>query len=570
MNMTNTSTSKIHLGEFLVKQGLITDEQLKEILLEQQKTGEKLGNIVISKGMISEENLVNLLSKQLNIPVYNLLNFVPNKQIARLIPEAHARRLQALVLEKHPDGFVVGMVDPLNIAAIDDLSRILNNSVHVAIVAESQLNKTLDATYQHTEEITNLADKLYEELSDGKIALVDLAAKTTKVDAPVVGLLQSLFEDAIQANASDIHIEPDEDLLRIRTRIDGILNEQIIQEKEIAQALAIRLKIISGLNVAEKRLPQDGRFNIKIKNRIIDVRLSLLPTQYGESMVMRLLDPSHGLLDLDQVIQSKSILKTFREILRYPHGLILTTGPTGSGKTTTLYAALSELNTATKKIITAEDPVEYRIPRINQVQINTALNLSFAAVLRSVLRQDPNIILVGEMRDQETANIAIRAALTGHLVLSSLHTNDAADSALRLIDMGIDGYLVAATLRGIIAQRLVRKICDGCKTTYKLTENEINWLKKNSDTNIIDTEFAYGKGCNFCNQSGYKGRIAIFELLVITPELQDALRSRNPSHFLKEATANLKGRLLVNNAIEQAIQKSTTLEEAMRIAGDKW
>jgi len=561
----------IHLGDFLMQQGVLTKEQLKAALDEQKKTGAKLGNVLVSMGILTEEALLSFLSKQLNIPVFNLINFVPNQEITRLLPKAHARRLQAIALEKRKDGILVGMVDPLDITAIDDLKRILNCPIQVVLIPETQLNRALDVIYRHTEEITSLAGRLYEELGGERVSFVDLAAEAKQVDAPVIRLLQSLFEDAVQMKASDIHIEPDEKILRLRLRIDGVLNEQIVQEKNIASALAMRLKLISGLNVTEKRLPQDGRFNMKVRDRILDIRLSLLPTQYGESMVMRILDQSQGILNLDQIIDIESTLKEFRELLHRPNGLVLATGPTGSGKTTTLYAALNELNEVSKKIITVEDPVEYRLPRVNQVQVNAALDLTFARVLRTILRQDPNIILVGEMRDQETASIAMRAALTGHLVLSTLHTNDTASSALRLIDMGVEGYLVAATLRGILAQRLMRKVCDSCRTTYRPTEYEIKWMEQVTGASISGIEFFYGKGCNFCNQTGYKGRIGIFELLILTGEMKEILRAKDPTSFSQLVAQKMQGKLLVDSAITQVQKGISTFSEAMRVAGSgRW
>jgi len=560
---------KIRLGEFLIQQGVITDAQLRLALSEQKKNGDKLGKVLVSLGMVSEDNLLDFLAKQLNIPIFNLINYRPDLQITKLLPEAHARRLQTIVLERYRGKLLVGMVDPLDITAIDDLKRILNSAFDIALVREGQLQKTLDLVYRRTEEITNLAGRLYEELGAERVSFVDLKAGATQVDAPVIRLLQSLFEDAIQVRASDIHIEPDEKILRIRLRVDGILNEQIVQEKNIASALALRLKLISGLNVAEKRLPQDGRFNIKVYDRIIDVRLSLLPTQYGESVVMRLLDQSQGILNLEQIIANSETLSSFRKLLHHPNGLILVTGPTGSGKTTTLYAALNELNEAAKKIITVEDPVEYRLPRINQVQVNAALDLTFARVLRTILRQDPNIVLVGEMRDQETASIAMRAALTGHLVLSTLHTNDAANSALRLIDMNVEGYLVAATLRGVLAQRLVRRICDGCKAPYNLSEYEARWVEQNASIDPSSKEFFYGKGCSFCNQTGYKGRIGIFELLIITQEMMEALRLKDPTMFSQIVARVLKGKLLIDRAMEHVLQGNSTISEAFRIAGER-
>jgi MSHA biogenesis protein MshE len=560
----------IRLGEKLVQNAVISKEDLAKALNEQKKTGAKLGNVLIRMGLVSEETLLSFLSEQLNIPVFDLNNFIPDQKTAELLPESHAKRLHAVILEKKVEGsLVVGMVDPLDITATDDLRRILNHPIVPVLVSNTQLNKSFDLIYRHTEEINKLAYSLGEEIGEDKTA-VDLAAESKQADAPVIKLLQTLFENAVQANASDIHIEPGEKILRIRLRIDGVLNEQIIHENNIASAIAMRLKLISSLNVTEKRLPQDGRFNINVNNHIVDVRLSFLPTQYGESIVMRLLDQLQVILNLDKIITTENTLKDFRNLLHKPNGLILVTGPTGSGKTTTLYAALNELNEISKNIITIEDPVEFRLPRINQVQVNSALDLTFARVLRSTLRQDPNIILVGEMRDQETASIAMSSALTGHLVLSTLHTNDAASSALRLIDMNVEGYLVAATLRGVLAQRLVRKICDNCKAKYDLTEYEHRWIRQIIGSSFDESKIVYGKGCNFCNSTGYKGRIAIFELLTITQEMQDALITKNPNIFSKLAFESLQGKLLADDATKLVINGSTTINEAMRIAGGRW
>jgi MSHA biogenesis protein MshE len=560
----------IRLGDLLIQNNAITQSQLEAALNEQKKSGEKLGRILVTTGILTESALLNFLSKQLNVPVFDLNNFIPNQKVTNLLPEAHARRLQAIALEKRQNDILVGMADPLDITAIDDLKRILNYPIQIALVSEALLARTLDLSYRRTEEITNLAGRLYEELGGERISFINLAAETKQLDAPVVRLLQSLFEDAIQMRASDIHIEPDEKILRIRLRIDGALHEQIVQEGNIAPAIAMRLKLISGLNITEKRLPQDGRFHIKVRDRIIDVRLSLLPTQYGESMVMRLLDQSQGILNLEQVVQSPSILENFRKLLHCPNGLLLTTGSTGSGKTTTLYSALNELNEASKNIITVEDPVEYRLSRVNQVQINSSLDFTFARALRSILRQDPNIILVGEMRDVETANIAMRAALTGHLVLSTLHTNDAASSALRLIDMGIEGFLVAATLRGVLAQRLIRKICENCKSNYQLTTYEAKWLEQITEASANNAEFFYGSGCSFCNQTGYKGRLAVFELLTLTPEMQEALRIKDPTLFSQLVAKHLKGCLLVDEALVHVQKGISTLSEAMRLVSNQW
>src|SRR3989339_118108 len=372
---------KIKLGDLFVQKSLITQEQLDQALTEQKKTGEKLGAILVSRGFIIEDVLLNFLSEQLKIPLIDLENYELDPDTVKMIVEPYARRYHAIALQKQSDALLVGMADPLDMNAVDEISSLLQQPIKLALVKDSDLLRALDLMYRRTEEISSFAEELDKELGAPSFALADLAADEGQIDAPVIKLIQSLFEDAVQVNASDIHIEPDEKILRIRLRIDGILHEQIVKEKSIAPALALRLKIMAGLNIAEKRLPQDGRFNIRVRNRVIDVRLSTLPTQYGESVVMRLLDQSAGILNLNQVGMPEKLLKEFRKLLKSPHGIILVTGPTGSGKTTTLYGALNELNEEGKKIITVEDPVEYRLPRINQVQINHELSLDFARVL---------------------------------------------------------------------------------------------------------------------------------------------------------------------------------------------
>lgn len=558
---------RIRLGDFLLSKGAITQAQLEIALKEQKRSGAKLGHVLVSLDFVKEEMLLELLSQQLNIPIYDLSQFEVDPVLTKLLPEAYARRFRALVVGDNEDAVTVVMADPLDITAIDELKTKLKKPVSIALAKEDALLRTIDLMYRRTEEISSYAEKLSEKIDESKQTVVDFGAEQSSVDAPVIKLLQSVFEDALQVGASDIHFEPDEDVLRIRLRIDGLLQEQIVKEKQVASSIALRLKLIGGLNIAERRLPQDGRFNIKIGNKEIDVRLSTMPTQYGESIVMRLLDQSTGLLNLNNIGMDQSMLKEMRTLLHQPHGIILVTGPTGSGKSTTLYGALNELNAVDKKIITVEDPVEYRTERLNQVQVNEKIGLTFSRVLRTTLRQDPDIILVGEMRDAETADIAIRAALTGHLVLSTLHTNDAASSPLRLIDMDIQGFLVSATLRGILAQRLVRKICHACKADYKISEYETKWYQERFD--VKDSlEFKIGKGCNQCNQTGYQGRIGVFELLTLTSEMRDAIRCNKTEEFAAETQKKLRGKLLADSAFTKAKEGVTTIEEVMRIAGE--
>ncbi len=472
----NEPRRKLRIGDLLIQEGVITEPQLTTALGEQRRTGRKLGRTLVELGYVGEIELMNLLARQLDVPFVRLNQYRFDGALVKRLPEALARRFRAVVLAEQAGELLVGMADPLDIFAYDELVRVLKQPVRQAVVLESELLSTLDMVYRRTEEIASLAEELEDELSDDVFDLATMSASSASEDAPVVKLLQTLFEDAIQARSSDIHIEPDESVIRIRQRVDGVLQEQVMKEKRVHAAVVLRLKLMAGLNISEKRLPQDGRFNVRVKGRSIDVRVSTMPVQYGESVVMRLLDHSQASLGLDNGGMPPHLLERFRRMIRKPHGMILVTGPTGSGKTTTLYGALSELNRPEVKIITAEDPVEYRLPRITQVQVNPRIGLEFASVLRASLRQDPDVILVGEMRDRETVEIGLRAAMTGHLVLSTLHTNDSLGSALRMIDMGAEPFLVASSLLGVVAQRLVRRVCDNCSESYTPTEQEKVWL----------------------------------------------------------------------------------------------
>ena len=528
-------TKKIRIGDLLVQNRIISHEQLLSALAEQKKTGRKLGRTLIDLNFIKETDLLNFLSRQLQIPFLDITRHPRNAELVNVLPESLARRFRVMLLENNANDILLAMADPTDLMAMDELTRVLKKSIRAAVVRESDLLAAIDQSYRRTTEIGVLAEKLHNELSENDIDLDSLLTSEEVTDAPVVKLLQSLFEDAVQAKASDIHIEPDEKVLRIRQRVDGVLIEQVLDEVNIASAVLIRLKLMAGLNISEKRLPQDGRFNIRVKGRSLDVRISTLPVQNGESVVMRLLDHSHGLLDLDQLGIPASILTRFRKHINSPHGLILVTGPTGSGKTTTLYAALNEVNKPETKIITAEDPVEYSLPRINQAQVNDKVGLTFASVLRSALRQDPDIILVGEMRDSETAEIAIRASITGHLVFSTLHTNGAIETATRLLDMGVEGYILASALRVIIAQRLVRRICEYCAEPVEIEPGQLIWLEKTLNKKYDQVNFHHGLGCHQCNHTGYKGRIGVYELLELRPETLDALRRNDSSGFTQAA-----------------------------------
>jgi len=556
---------KIRIGDLLVQNGVITEPQLMEALERQKSTRQKLGKTLLQMGYVEEQKFLEFLSQQLNIPLVDLAQYSFDPQDVKRLSETHARRFRAIVLKEQPGHFLIGMPDPLDIFAYDELQRLLPKPIEQAVVSEGQLLQTLDLVYRRTSDIESLADELNEEIAEDAFDLAQLSA-TDEVDVPVVRLLQSLFEDAVQVGASDIHIEPDEQVLRIRQRVDGVLQEHVMKEKRIASALVLRLKLMAQLNISEKRLPQDGRFNISVKNHNIDVRISTLPIQHGESVVMRLLDQTSGVIGLDHAGLPPKMLGRMRKLINEPHGILLVTGPTGSGKTTTLYGALHELNKPEKKIITVEDPVEYRLPRINQVQVHPQIGLTFSQVLRSTLRQDPDILLVGEIRDRETAEIAMRAAMTGHFVLSTLHTNDAISSAMRLIDIGIEGYLAGSALRGVLAQRLVRKICEHCSTPHETSRQEELWLESRlSDFGYDEIKLKYGRGCTYCNNTGYKGRIGIFELLEINESMADALRRNDSSAFSIAAQADENYKPLVASALDLAAQGVTSLDEVFRV-----
>ncbi|MBI1423911.1 MAG: MSHA biogenesis protein MshE [Gammaproteobacteria bacterium] len=559
---------KIRLGDLLVEHGLITQDQLMQALAEQKSSGHKLGRVLIEKGYVKEDKVLELVSRQLQIPYIDLKRYQFEPETIKLIPEMVSRRYRAIALKAMPDGaLLVGMADATDIFGFDEIAKVVKRPILQAVVKEADLIEAIDMVYRRQSQISNLAEELHSELSATDIDLAQLVQSEDVTNAPVVKLLQSIFEDAVQIGASDIHIEPDDQVLRIRQRIDGVLQEQVMKEKRIAPALVSRLKLMAGLNISERRVPQDGRFNIRVHNRSIDVRVSTMPIQAGESVVMRLLDQSGNMLRLDHLGMSQHILQRFRANILRPFGMVLVTGPTGSGKTTTLYSALSELNEASKKIITVEDPVEYRLPRINQVQVNPRIGLSFASVLRAALRQDPDIVLVGEMRDQETAEIGLRAAMTGHLVLSTLHTNDSISTVHRLLDMGAEGYLVASALRAVVAQRLVRKICDSCKVPHQPDAQELAMISGLLGSQHKHAKFHRGDGCTHCNNTGYHGRIGVFEFLELDEDLADALRREDASAFARLARQSRGYRSFAQHALDYALQGITTFEEVIRVAG---
>jgi MSHA biogenesis protein MshE len=564
--MSMARPEKIRLGEVLIQQKLLSEEQLNQALAAQKSTGRKLGRVFVENGFVTEEQISGALARQLNIPYINLKFYNINAELVRLLPETAARRFRALVLEDRRETLLVGVSDPTDLFAYDEIARLLKKTVELAVVNETEVLGAIDRIYRRTDQITDFAREVEQDLGDSSIDFGALAANPGLEEAPIVKLLQSVFDDAAQVRASDIHIEPQDGRLQIRFRIDGVLHLQTEADLKVATPLALRLKLMADLDISEKRLPQDGRFAVKVRNQRIDVRISTMPTQYGESVVMRLLNQGGTTLRLDAIGMPPRLVERFRALVQRPNGLVLVTGPTGSGKTTTLYSALSELNSVEKKLITVEDPVEYRLKGVNQVQVNDKIDLSFARVLRSALRQDPDIVLVGEMRDQETAQIGLRAAMTGHLVLSTLHTNSAASTPLRLMDMGVPRYMVGGSLQAVLAQRLVRVICESCTEAYRPTPAELTWVLQELGERAVSVQFFHGKGCSHCNGTGFRGRTGVYELLEMTRAVTEAANHPDPGHFLKVAHAEMQGETLRRHGVGLAVQGKTTIAEAMRIS----
>ena len=556
---------RLRLGDILVAQKVISPEQLKLALDEQKRSGRRLGRVLVDMGFTAELNIAQALARQLNVGFVDLKHHNFKANVALKLPESSARRFRALALEERGAKMLVGMADPTDLFAFDELSRILKKDIEPVVVAESEIALALDRVYRRTEEISGLAKELHQDLGENLVDFGALDAALGAEDAPVVKLLQSLFQDATQVGASDIHIEPQEDRLRIRIRVDGHLQAQTETEPRVAAALALRLKLMAGLDISEKRHPQDGRFNVLVRQQPVDVRISTMPTHYGESVVMRLLNRQSGLLGLELLGMPAPMLQRFREIIHRVSGMVVVTGPTGSGKTTTLYAALNELNSTALKIITVEDPIEYRVAGLNQVQVNEKIDLTFSSVLRSALRQDPDVMLIGEMRDTETAQIAMRAAITGHMVLSTLHVREAASAPVRLLDMGVPRYMVATSLQAVIAQRLIRRICESCAEDYSPTPQERRFVEAGwSGTG--NSGYRKGKGCTHCAGSGYRGRVGVYEMLEMTPRLVEATAKEDVSAFARIAEEEMAGHSFAHHAAELAAGGRTSLNEVMRIS----
>jgi len=556
------------LGSVLIEQGLLRPEQLNQALAEQRRSGQLLGKLLVDMNLASEEQIAQALARQLNLPFADLRRSDVHPEVVRRLSELQARRFSAVVLEDRGDSYLVGVVDPTDLRSQDELAMVLKRHVDLAAITHEQLLATIDRVYRKTEQIGAFAREVKREidLHDNVIDLTSMGKAISDADAPIVKLLQTIFDDAARVNASDIHFEPQEHALVVRFRIDGVLHVQVEADPRITSALIVRLKLMAQLDIAERRLPQDGRITVKSGDSRFDIRMSTMPTQFGESIVLRLLRQDGKRRRVEDLLPPW-VSEGFLRAIHAPHGIVLVTGPTGSGKTTTLYAALETLNQPSVKILTAEDPVEYRLAGINQVQINDKIELTFARVLRSLLRQDPDVLLVGEIRDNETADIAVRAAMTGHTVLSTLHTNDAPSTPVRLLDMGVPGYMIASTLRAVMAQRLLRVSCTYCAEPCDPPADERAWLAHHATPEELSlARFRKGRGCSRCNGVGFSGRRGVYEMLEINQVLTDALQRADVQLIDQIARAQIGRRTLAHGAVTMVLEGRTTAAEAMTIA----
>jgi len=557
------------LGEMLVKSKLINEDQLKKALAQQSKSGGRLGSNLVKLGFLTEEDITSFLSKQYGVPSINLAHFEIDQNVIKLVPAEIAQKHMVIPINRKGSVLTVAMADPSNIFAIDDIKFLSGFKVEPVVAAETSIKNAINKHYDSA----GLVKDILQGFDDREVATVEEGDEGPDVgdlqrateDAPVVKLVNLILSDAIKKGASDIHIEPYEKSFRVRYRIDGVLYDTMQPPMKLRAAIISRAKIMAQLDIAERRLPQDGRIKIRMGQKEIDFRVSTLPTIFGEKVVMRLLDKSNLQLDMSSLGFDPQALQLFEKAILAPHGMVLVTGPTGSGKTTTLYSGLHRLNTVETNIMTAEDPVEYNLAGVNQVQMKAEIGLNFAAALRAFLRQDPDIIMVGEIRDYETAEIAIKAALTGHLVLSTLHTNDAPSTVSRLINMGVEPFLVAASTNMILAQRLARKICNSCKEEITVPRQA-----------LVDVGFApdeskglscyQGKGCMECNDTGYRGRVALYEVMAINEDIKDAILQGASVNEMKELGRKHGMKTLREAGLQKIREGMTTIPEIMRVS----
>jgi len=563
------------LGDLLVREGLIDNEQLARALQEQKGSNDKLGSILVKLSFVTEENLIAFLSRQYGIQSITLSQLDIDPDVLKLVPEQIARKYEVLPVKLQGNTLTLAMGDPTNVFALDDVGFMTNLQVIPAVASQAAIRQAIDRSYDSKGGgIADIVSEMEGAAADVELVEGDEEAAASKVDvfelkesadeAPVVRLINMILVDAIRRGASDIHLEPYEKVFRVRFRVDGVLHEIMTPPKRLEAALTSRVKIMASLDIAERRLPQDGRIKLRFNQREIDFRVSTLPTIYGEKTVMRILDKDSLQLDLTMLGFDPWSLEQFTKAIHSPYGMILITGPTGSGKTTTLYSAIHTINSPDINIMTAEDPVEYNLKGVNQVQINEEIGRTFAGALRAFLRQDPDVILVGETRDLETAQIGIRAALTGHLVLTTLHTNDCPSTVARLLDMGIPPFLVSSSLMLILAQRLGRRVCKECKQPYEADEETLVPYGHVSQ-GLGKVNFYKGKGCATCSFTGMKGRVAIYEVMPATQEIRDLIIRNAPSVEIGE-TAQAQGmKTLRQNALQKVLDGMMTVEEVLRV-----
>ena len=559
--------SKLRLGEILIKEGLLLDAQLDEALRFQKLSGRTIGDIIVDRGFVKENDLANALAKQLDIPFVSMadgsLSPSKNDNLEKLIPQSFARSQMVIPLSKHLQSLTVALANPLDLLAIDNLKKITGYDINPVIATKGDMREAIAKFYGSKDLLEEAVNSSYD--IDGSQEIISMSASRESLEdtvsraeeAPVIKLVNLLLIQAVKEGASDIHIEPFREKINVRFRIDGILHKIAPPSQHLLLALVSRIKILSKMDIAEKRLPQDGGFTVKVEDRLIDLRVSVVPTIFGEKAVIRILDKESISFELDKLGFSKKDFNLFKQAITRPYGLVLVTGPTGSGKSTTLYSALSSIMTPKKNILTIEDPVEYQISGINQTQVKPNIGLTFAEGLHSFLRQDPDIIMVGEVRDIETAAICIRASLTGHLVLSTLHTNDASSAVTRLIDIGIEPYLVASSLLLIMAQRLVRRLCPKCKRPAKMPEDIATRY------NISKRDIFEADGCDFCRNTGYKGRIAIHELLSISQELRSLIANRADLSQIRDMAKKGGMNTLTEDGLAKVAEGVTSLNEVM-------
>lgn len=554
------------IGEILLNEGLISEDKLRHGLEEQKRAKERIGALLISLGYLSEKDLIRVLSIQLSIP------FLQNHEYPSACPDIgfqpalkFLKQYKLLPIDLRNGCLRVVVADPLDPYPFEAIKALTGLEVEAALGLESEILDSVEALYSNG---SLSMDKLIENLGDSDVNGASFESenlehlKDMASEAPVINMVNLLISGAVEKRASDIHIEPFDDQLHVRYRIDGILYQVETLPRKLQLAVASRVKIMAKLNIAERRLPQDGRLKVKVSGRDMDIRVSTVPTLFGESIVMRLLD-SKGVLSMDSIGFSEAGRQKFMSLVRQPHGLLLVTGPTGSGKSTTLYAALSRIDTTEKKVITVEDPIEYYLKGVNQIQVKPKIGLTFANSLRSIVRQDPDVIMVGEIRDAETADIAIHSALTGHLILSTLHTNDAPSAITRLQDMGVESYLISSSLLGVLAQRLVRVICPDCRAPYRPEKSELQMFQVLAGQNGL--ELFRGSGCERCDGTGYRGRVAIFELMTVTEGIRQLIADGKGSNIIRQKAVEEGMKTLSENGWDKVLSGVTTVEEVSRV-----